>query len=217
MSLKKASNAVREAPAKVQSLPAPEISVLAAALRRLRAAAGLTLKDLGERSGIATSTLSKIENGHLSPTYEKIVALADALGADIAELFGRGDSPAASGRRGVCRKGDGIKHATEQYVYEMLCSDLSHKQFVPIVTQLRAHSIGEFPGLLKHQGEEFIYVIEGEVVLHTEFYAPLRLLVGDSCYFDSAMGHACVSAGAIDAKILWVCSRNTPMPVPIPR
>lgn len=54
-----------------------------------------------------------------------------------------------------------------------------------------------------------ITVLGGEFSGHTDFYAPLTLSVGDSCYFDSAMGHACISAGDQDAKVLWVCSSVT--------
>jgi transcriptional regulator with XRE-family HTH domain len=185
-------------------------SRLAGALRRLRLASGMTLRELGLRSGIATSTLSKIENGHLSPTYEKIVALANALDADVAELFATGVHAIANGRRGVCRNGEGVLHSTPQYDYELLCADINHKQFVPLVALIKARSIKEFPSLLQHQGEEFLYVLDGVVTLHTEFYQPLTLNEGDSCYFDSTMGHACVAAGGADARILWICSKNTP-------
>jgi uncharacterized cupin superfamily protein len=67
--------------------------------------------------------------------------------------------------------------------------------------------------LLRHDGEEFIFVLEGSVTLHSEFYEPLAMEVGDSCYFDSRMGHASVSNGAQDARVLWVCSKNTILPV----
>jgi transcriptional regulator with XRE-family HTH domain len=190
-----------------------EISVLSDALRRLRGGARLTLKELSERSGIAASTLSKIENGQLSPTYEKIVLLADGLGVDVAELFGREHSgAAATGRRAICRRGEGVVHKTPQYEYEMLCADVTRKQFLPIVTLLRAHELEAFPELLRHEGEEFVYVLEGQVTLHSDYYEPYVLNPGDSCYFDSHMGHVLVSSGAPDARILWVCSKNTPMP-----
>jgi transcriptional regulator with XRE-family HTH domain len=190
-----------------------EISVLSEALRRLRGGARLTLKELSARSGIAASTLSKIENGQLSPTYEKIVLLADGLGVDVAELFGREHSgTVATGRRAICRRGEGAVHKTPQYEYEMLCADVTRKQFLPLVTRLRAHSVDAFPELLRHQGEEFVYVLEGQVTLYSDFYEPFVLNLGDSCYFDSHMGHVLVSSGAADARILWVCSKNTPMP-----
>lgn len=53
-----------------------------------------------------------------------------------------------------------------------------------------------------------MYVIRGEITLHTEFYEPLRLSEGDCCYFDSNMKHGLVSAGSQDALVLWVCSKH---------
>jgi hypothetical protein len=105
----------------------------------------------------------------------------------------------------VTRRGHGVVHATEQYNYEVLCAELAHKQFVPLLTTVKAHSLKEFPALLRHEGEEFIYVLRGKLTVHTDFYQPMELAEGDSCYFDSTMGHACV-AGDEDAQILWVCS-----------
>jgi hypothetical protein len=49
-------------------------------------------------------------------------------------------------------------------------------------------------------------------VVHTDSYAPLELHAGDSCYFDSAMGHACISGGGEDAQVLWICSHTTIKP-----
>ena len=51
-----------------------------------------------------------------------------------------------------------------------------------------------------------LYVLSGEILMYSDCYAPLTLSAGDSCYFDSAMGHACISVGDEDARVLWVCS-----------
>lgn len=181
--------------------------VLARKTRDLRKAAGLTLQQLSARSGISQSALSKIENGQLSPTYEKILALAKGLGIDVAELFSESTS-APIGRRGVTRKGQGVVHSSAQYDYEVLCADVSGKQFLPLLTTIKAHSLNDFPVLPRHEGEEFAYVVSGEIVLHTEFYEPLKLAEGDCCYFDSNMRHGLVSTGAKDAIVMWVSSKN---------
>ncbi len=195
-------------PAAANETVAGGLGVLARKARRLRAAAGLTLQDLATQSGISQSALSKIENGQLSPTYEKILALAKGLGVDVAELFS--DSPAGTpvGRRGVTLRGRGVVHASPQYEYEMLCSDLTGKQFLPMLATVKAHSIHDFSVLPQHDGEEFVYVIQGTITLHTEFYEPLKLTQGDCCYFDSSMRHGLVSGGKQDAVVLWVCSKN---------
>lgn len=181
--------------------------VFARRLRDLRSAAGMTLIDLSERSGLAASTLSKIEHGNMSPTYDTILSLAEGLDLDIAELVSGGPGHSVNGRKAVTRKGHGVIHATEQYDYEMLCTDIANRQFVPLLADIKAHSVEAFDGLLSHPGEEFVYVLSGRVELHTDFYAPTELEPGDCCYFDSTMGHALVNTSDEDAKVLWICSR----------
>ena len=77
---------------------------------------------------------------------------------------------------------------------------------VPMIGLVRARSIDEFEDLIRHPGEEYTYVLEGELDLHTELYAPTRMKAGDSIYFDSTMGHAYVSVGDTPARILCVCT-----------
>jgi transcriptional regulator with XRE-family HTH domain len=186
-------------------------------IKRLRREANLTLQQLSERSGLAISTISKVENSQISPTYENILRLADGLEVDVADLFARGSSAMALGRRSITRAGQGAKLQSTQYQYEMLCADLSKKKFIPLLTKLRAHSVAEFPDLVRHAGEEFVYVVEGDVAIHTDHYEPLLLKQGDACYFDSNMGHALVSVGKTDAVVMWICSTliNNPEAKPL--
>ncbi len=178
-------------------------------LKRQRRAANLTLDEVGRRCGLATSTISKIENGKLSPGYETIVQLAAGLGVEVADLFvTHAESPPA-GRRSVTRKGEGLRHSSRHYDYEVQANDVSRKDFLPLVTTIRARSMKEFDVLPSHEGQEFIYVVSGRLELNTEHYEPLRLEPGDSVYFDSSMGHACLSVGKDDAVVVWVCSRIT--------
>lgn len=178
--------------------------ILATKLKQLRHDKGLTLQQLSNRCRISVSSLSKIENGQLSPTYEKIAALAQGLAVDVGELFRSDTASSASGRRSITRKGDGVPYHTGQYAYELLNTDLAHKRFIPLLATLKAHEPSAFPQLHHHEGEEFFYVLSGTVQLLTELYAPLILHPGDCCYFDSTMGHACLSAGQEDAQILWI-------------
>jgi transcriptional regulator with XRE-family HTH domain len=181
---------------------------LGPALRQLRRAANLTLQELSDCTGLASSTLSKIENNLISPTYDSILKLADGLKIDVAQLFDPGSIQMSLGRRSVTRDGRGASYKTAQYDYEMLCTDLSQKKFFPIAATIKANSVTDFPELPKHAGEEFIYVLSGQVEIHTEHYEPVSLVAGDCIYFDSSMGHACVSAGKKPARILWVTSES---------
>jgi transcriptional regulator with XRE-family HTH domain len=176
-------------------------------VRNLRRRTNATLQEIATRSGLSISTLSKIERGQLSPTYETLLRLADGLQVDIAELFAGGTADAPLARRSVTRRGHGKLHVTKQYRYEIFCTNLFRKQFTPLVTTITARSIDEFLQLPRHTGEEFIYVIAGVVELHTERYEPIQLRHGDGCYFDSRMSHACISVSKSDAVILWIASR----------
>src|SRR4051794_32230735 len=188
-----------------------------ARIRELRKDAGLTLQELSGRCGLAPSTISKVEQNQISPTYENILRLADGLGLEVAQLFTKGRNGGVTGRRSVTRAGAGIALATAQYDYELLCTDLTHKHFTPLLATVRARSLADFSDYVRHDGEEFMFVVSGTARLETEFYEPLVLQAGDSCYFDSRMGHACISTGDTPAVVLWVSSRDEPRPAkPVP-
>lgn len=180
---------------------------IAQTLRDLRKEAGLTLIDLAARSGLAASTLSKIENDQMSPTYDTLLSLAQGLEVDIADLVTGRRGQSVNGRKAVTRKGGGIVHRTAQYDYEMLCTDIANRQFVPLLAEVKARSLHSFDGLLSHPGEEFVYVLRGQIELVTEFYAPSLLNAGDAAYFDSTMGHALINKTDEPATVLWICSR----------
>jgi len=183
---------------------------LGSALRSIRAERGWSLRDVSERTGLSVSMLSKVENGQRSLTYDKLLQLAQSLSIDISRLFaergGESTPNPHSGRRSVQRKGAGFVVESGVYTYRYLAQDLVRKKFLPVFMDLNSHSIKEFGALLRHGGEEFALVVEGEVDVHTEVYAPLRLSVGDSIYFDSSLGHAYINAGSGVARLLVIAS-----------
>lgn len=191
------------------SVTAHNFPAIGQIVHRLRTQAGLTLNDLARQAGVSLSAVSKIENGQTSPTYDTIQRLAIGLGVDVTELFGSKPKPAATGRLVVTRRGEGLDQATPHYDYQMLSAGLAAKEFTPLLTRIRARSLDEFTDLQGHMGEEFFYVLEGTVILHSQHYAPLRLEVGDSVYFDSSMGHALTTGGGDEALILWIATRVT--------
>ena len=83
---------------------------------------------------------------------------------------------------------------------------LSTKQMLPYRTTVRACAIEEFYGWVRHDGEEFLYVLTGRVRLYSEFSAPLELQEGDRYYYDASMGHIVISLSQEDATILWATS-----------
>lgn len=179
-------------------------SVLAQRLRALRQARDWTLKQAALATGVSASTLSKIENGLLSPTYDNLIKIAAGLELDVAELFTASDAHMGTGRRSLSRQGEGRQYETPYYDHRLLCTALSHKRMMPFHTRVKARSFDEFQDWSRHGGEEFVYVLEGEVELYTEFYEPARLKAGESFYIDSRMGHRVISLSEQDALVLWV-------------
>jgi len=176
-------------------------------LKRIRTDGKLTLQQVSARTQVARSTLSKIENGQLSPTYDILQKIARGMGIDIAELFGAAKTDTPPARRSITKSRMGKKLATNEYLYEALATDLKHKQIFPLRTKIMARTLEEFGGWVRHDGEEFIFVLSGTVKVFTEFYTEEILEPGDSIYFDSRMGHACVSVGEETAEILWICTQ----------
>lgn len=177
-------------------------------LRSLRQSRGWTLDKTSKASGVAASTLSKIENGLMSPTYDVLLKLADGLGLDVAELFAPARAHMGAGRCSVERHDGGEIHETPLYRHRLLCSQLSHKRMMPFVTTIKAHSLAENEGWSRHDGEEFVYVLKGAVELHTEYYQPTTLKTGDCFYIDSRMRHRVVNRGKIDAQVIWVSTQQ---------
>ncbi|QIO34233.1 helix-turn-helix domain-containing protein [Bradyrhizobium sp. 1(2017)] len=191
-------------------------SQLGQCLKAARQARGLTLKQVAERTGMALSTLSKVENGLMSLTYDKLVQLTSGLKMEIAELFNPATPRPAPGRpvtarRSISRAGQGQVITTRFYTYTYQCTDLIGKRMVPIVAEVRARSLEEFGPLLRHSGEEYFVVTSGRVAVHSEFYAPEILNEGDGIYLDSTMGHAYLNAGdAPSAMGVCLCTSEAP-------
>ena len=179
---------------------------LAKRVRELRKARDWTLEQAAGHVGLARSTLSKIENGQMSPTYDALKKLAVGLGISVPQLFTPPSRSQVNGRMAINRTGEGASHITTTYEHEMLADQLSVKQMLPYRARVRARKLEEFEGWVRHDGEEFLYVLTGTIRLYTEFYEPVEMKRGDSAYYDASMGHNVVSTSAEDATILWVTS-----------
>lgn len=179
-------------------------------LRSLRTRNDWTLKEMSKRTGIPLSTLAKVEHDRLTLTYDKLLQLSERLKIRMSDLFAEpaeGPEQAVTARRSIGRMDRAIRVNTPNYDYYYLCAELRRKRMIPILTRIRAKSVGEFGELVHHAGEEYIFVLEGRVEIHTEFYDPIVLDKGESIYIDSNMGHAYVAAeGCDEASVLGVCS-----------
>ena len=175
-------------------------------VRELRKARNWTLEQAASQAGLARSTLSKIENGQMSPTYEALKKLAVGLEISVPQLFTPPQKDQINGRMAVTKSGEGARKVTVTYEHELLGDTLTKKQMLPYRARVRARALDEFDGWVRHDGEEFLYVLTGVIMLYTEFYEPVTMRRGDSAYYDATMGHNVISVSDEDAMILWVTS-----------
>jgi transcriptional regulator with XRE-family HTH domain len=185
---------------------APEPFVLGDEIRRRRTDAGLSLRNLAERTGLSASFLSQIERSRADLSVSSLHQVAAGLGVDVAVLLGRGDDGASAtlreglagqrsrfyvGEAGVTVEGfpgfdDG---RIEAYIAE------------PASGQPARESAGA-PG-----GEEFLYVLGGRIAIELEERSVL-LEAGDGVHLRSAAPHRVSATGTARARYLVVQTRD---------
>lgn len=196
----------------------PTSEELGTRIRRLRTESGWTLQELAERAGVSLSTLSKIENAQVAPTFDTLVKAAHGLGIRFEALLsgpggpaapGAADAPArrrpVGGRLMVTRADAGVEFSTPMYEYRVHANALRRKFMTPLIMEVKARSAKDVTAWSSHEGEEFILVLSGVVELHTEFYDPVSLATGDSAYIDSGMSHMFLCVGEGPARMASIC------------
>lgn len=189
------------------------------AIRERRQALGLSLGELAERLGVAISTMSKVETGKIGLSFERMENIGHALDIDYVTLLGEGapSEPAAGTprhgtRRSITRPEEGRMVDAGVYLEWYHAADMLHKRFQPIVAEIIVDDIAKYGPFTQHAGEEFNYVLEGELEFHSDVYAPVRLTAGSSIYFDAEMKHAHVRVGEGPCRILGIlCPRGEPL------
>lgn len=184
---------------------------IGARVKALRKARGLSLNDLSRMTDMSEATLSRVENEQTPIGAHNLYALSQVLGADMTAFFVKDAEPIGSGVRAITRRNGGLAVETSRYAAQVLCTDLSNKKMHPAINLVSVRSLEEAGGFNRHSGEEFLLVLDGTLVLHTRYYAPLMMEAGDSVYFDGTMDHAYVNGGNAPARILVVITTDGPL------
>ena len=168
----------------------PKVVVqVGAAVRRLRAAQGLTLADVAGMASISPAMLSRLEHGDVAPSLDTLAALAEALGTSCAALLRDPDQSLSDAQ--LVRKGEGlevVRRGTKRgHTYHLLASDRGPRRaFEPFLVTLNSKS--EIFPEFEHPGTEFIHVLEGSLRYRhgTETYL---LKPGDTLTFRGDVPH----------------------------
>jgi len=160
-------------------------------IKALREQRGLSLKELADLTGFSTALLSQMENHLVSPSLGTIIKLAGAFGVKVGDFLGETEGePFTIVRKDERKKvsrfasKDGVKYG---YSYESLGFEKKDRHMEPFIVTLEPATVKTSKTSV-HEGEEFIFVLEGEmeVILgdHTDILYP-----GDSIYYDSTIPH----------------------------
>lgn len=174
-------------------------------VRKLREQLGVTISKLARSADMSSGMLSKIENGSTSPSLSSLLALSRALHVPVGALFRQFEQsrPAT-----FVKAGDGLEierrgtRAGHQY---LLLGHAPHRELTVepyVITLLDSSDV--FP-VFQHEGLEFIYMLEGEVVYrHGDMTYAME--VGDSLFFDASAPHGPEEMRKLPIRYLSVIS-----------
>lgn len=177
-------------------------------IREIRASKSISLADMIERSGLAEKQVVAIEETGGIPSLAPLIKIARVLGVRLGTFLDDVDeSGPVISRKEQYNKSisfstkdtSSVKHMD----YYSLSSTKSGRHMEPFVIQIEPIKKGVDFILSTHEGEEFIYCLEGVVEINygTDVY---WLEEGDSIYYDSIVSHHVHAGGESGAKILAV-------------
>ena len=176
-------------------------------VRTVREARKLKLEDLAQRAELKPELVRQIEAGELLPSLAPLIKIARVLGVRLGTFLDNEETlgPVVT-RSGsypqVVRFSDKDHPGHSDLDFFSLAADKTGRHMEPFVIDLHPSSAQD-PQLSAHEGEEFIWVMSGEVEIG---YGKLayRLQSGDSIYYDSIVAHNVNAAGSRPARILAV-------------
>jgi transcriptional regulator with XRE-family HTH domain len=179
---------------------------LGSKLRSRRGAAGLTLQEVAEATGVSRSFLSQVERGLVSPSIASLRRIADALGTPMAALFVAGDEAGATasapGRPVVARHERRRLQATgSPFTYELLTRSVDGAiEFMWGYFDPGA-SAPEPGADSVHAGEEVFVCVRGSIVFTIDGEEHI-LEEGDSIGFDCTLPHRIENRGHTRAELV---------------
>jgi transcriptional regulator with XRE-family HTH domain len=184
-----------------------ENNLVGSKITSIRESKNVGIEELAERCGFSKNMMEKIENGDTIPSLGHLIKVARVLGVRLGTFLDDNDrlGPVIS-RKGQAQEGSGFSTTNNDtgsgLTFHPLAGDKSGRHFEPFLINI-ASSAASITHLSAHEGEEFIYVLSGEIEISygRERY---RLAQGDSIYYDSVVDHNVHSANGEPAVILAI-------------
>ena len=184
-------------------------SFVGSKIKGLRETKNLSIEEIAERSGLTVEQINSIENDVNLPSLGPLIKIARALGVRLGTFMDDNDALGPVVTRAKDREKDssisfsnGATDARKHMEYHPLAQQKAGRHMEPFVIDINPEENPNFQ-LSAHEGEEFIYVMEGEVEI--EYGKDKYLLTeGDSIFYDSIVKHHVHGAPGKSAKILAV-------------
>ncbi len=184
-------------------------SIVGIKIRRIRETKGLTVEDIAERSGLSIEQINSIENDQNLPSLGPLIKVARALGVRLGTFMDDNDQLGPV----ICRAeereknssisfSNGATDSRKHMEYHPLAQQKAGRHMEPFVIDIHPDENKNFQ-LSAHEGEEFIYVMDGEVEVE---YGKEKYLLkkNDSIFYDSIVKHHVHGVPGKSAKILAV-------------
>lgn len=175
-------------------------------IKAVREEKGMSLQDLAAATGFSSALLSQVENHMVSPPLGTLIKISKGLGVEIGLFF----QDVREAQYTIVRKNEREKVSRVSskmgkkygYSYEALAFDKKGRHMEPFLVTLEEASTKDHHSF-SHEGEEFIYVLEGKMEVQLEDHSDI-LEPGDSIYFDSTIPHRVSCVDGAETKILAV-------------
>ncbi|MBL7521925.1 helix-turn-helix domain-containing protein, partial [Frankia sp. CNm7] len=176
----------------------PALRAIGVAIRAARRRAGMPMTALAEKAGVSQPYLSQLENGRNNPSIQTLYRIANALELSPQDLLPSDQSDVVITRAGAAA-GTGIEDRPDAAVARVLVGAPGKIIQAQEVTAEPGAFLGDF---FEHDGEEFVYLLAGEVAVELDGGRGERLSVGDSMWYPATTPHRWRSVGAETARIL---------------
>jgi transcriptional regulator with XRE-family HTH domain len=172
-------------------------------IRRLRRERGLSLRDLGRMTGFSISFLSLVERGRSSISLPSLHTLAVALGVEMSAFFPGSQPELAASARVNRRAGDSRLPIQGAHTYRLLGTTGFDRALEPLLVTIAPDEETDPRDDYAHDGEEFAYVLSGELVFTVEGVEH-TLVAGDCIHWKSTVPHLVRNNGDMPAEVVWV-------------
>lgn len=178
-------------------------------IKSIRESKNITVEEISERSGLTVEQINSIENDQNLPSLGPLIKIARALGVRLGTFMDDSDDLGPVVTRAAEREANksisfsnGATDARKHMEYHPLAQQKAGRHMEPFVIDINPEENPEFQ-LSAHEGEEFIYVMEGEIEL---VYGKdtFHLNQGDTIYYDSIVKHHLHGAPGKSAKIMAI-------------